>query len=512
MSKKLTRSALTFSAMTFISRILGFARDVTVAHIFGASGLTDAFFVAFKIPNFMRRLFAEGAFSQAFVPLLSEYKTKHTATDMKLFIDHVAGTLAGVLFIFTVVAILLAPWIIHLFSPGFGGSGMRFDMATTMLRITFPYIFFISLTAFAGGILNTEGHFAGPAITPVFLNIVMIIAAFMSATFFNPPILGLAVGVAVAGFVQWLFQFPFLKRYEVVPRYRWGWSDPGVKRLLKLMLPALFGVSVSQIGLLLTTIFASYLQEGSITWLYNSERLIEFPLGVFGVAISTVILPHLSKNHASESHEEYSRTLDWALRMVLLIGIPSALGLMLLAKPLMITFFNYGLYSRFDVIMSSESLMAYAIGVPCMMLLKILASAFYGKQNIKTPVKVAAITLAVTLLFNFIFIFSLKHVGLALAASLGATVNSVLLLIILLKKNIYIPQQGWKLFFTKLVGANGLLIIALLPTYVFSDMFFGYHALHRVLGLSFVIAGACIIYMGMLYLMKFRFHNLKGEI
>ena len=510
MSKKLAKSTLTFSAMTLISRILGFLRDMVVAHIFGATAQTDAFYVAFKIPNFMRRLFAEGAFSQAFIPLLAEYKEKRTQEEMKLFIHYVSGTLAGVLILFTLAAILAAPWIIDVFSPGFIHDPLRYSLATEMLRITFPYVLFISLTAFAGGILNTQSHFAGPALTPIWLNIVMIIAAIWGSRYFSTPIIGLAWGVFFAGIIQLLFQYPFLKHFNLVPKFKWGWNHPGVQRVLKLMLPALFGVSVSQIGLLISTAFASFLQQGSITWLYNSERLIEFPLGIFGVAISTVILPHLSKNHANKSTEEYSATLEWAIRCVLLIGIPSAIGLIMLSGSLMTSMFNYGKYNEFDVLMSQRSLIAYSIGVPFMMLVKILASGFYGRQNIKTPVKVAAFVLVLNMVMNFILMRPLQHAGIALAASISAFSNCAILFFWLVHSKIFTHHKGWFSFLGRLLIANGLVTAFL---YYFNPgihRWFEWHALDRFTVLFALVIGASLIYVASLWAMRFKLREIKG--
>ena len=423
MRKALAKSTSIFSGMTFISRILGFIRDMVVAHTFGATGMTDAFFVAFKIPNFMRRLFAEGAFSQAFVPILAEYKTQRTHDELQLFIDHTAGTLGGILMMVTVIGVFAAPLFIMIFSPGFAHDGTRFDLASHMLRITFPYILFISLTAFAAGILNTHNRFAGPAFTPVFLNLSMIAAAIFLAPHFHQPIEALAWGVFFGGFVQLLFQYPFLKHLKLVPRFKWMWKDAGVQRVIKLMLPAILGVSVVQIGLLVDTIFASFLPQGSISWLYNSERLMMFPLGVFGVAIATVVLPHLAKKFSANAEREYSQTMNWGTQSILLLGIPAAIGLIMLSDPLLTSLFNYGKFNQFDVLMSQQSLVAYSIGVPCMMLVKILASGFYARQNIKTPVKIAIFSLLINITFNFILIGPLKHAGLALASSLAAITN-----------------------------------------------------------------------------------------
>lgn len=505
MAKRLMRATSIFSGMTFISRIMGFLRDMVVAHVFGATGTTDAFYVAFKIPNFMRRLFAEGSFSQAFVPVLSEYKSQKTAEELKQFVDHTSGTLGAILFSVTVLAVIFAPILIMIFSPGFPQTGDRFELASYMLRITFPYLFFISLTAFAGSILNTHGYFAGPAFTPVLLNLVMIFFTLVISPHFAQPIVGLAWGVFAAGLVQLLFQYPFLKRINLVPRLKWGWRDPGVRRILRLMLPAIFGVSVIQIGVLIDTIFASFLQAGSITWLYNAERLMAFPLGGFAVAISTVVLPDLSKKFTAGSHEEYSRTMNWAIQMVLLIGIPAGIGLIMLAQPLLTTMFNYGKFTQYDVVMSSYALIAYSVGVPFMMVLKVLASGFYARQDIKTPVKIGVIALLVNVAFNFILFKPLQHAGLALSSSIAALVNSGLICILLLKRNIFKVDKSWWLFLLRMLIVNAVLIIFI---YYFNhpqSEWFAWTWPIRFLHLGILVVGASVIYMGLLRLMGFKF-------
>ncbi len=504
MAKKLLRSTSIFSGMTFISRILGFVRDMTVAHIFGATGMTDAFFVAFKIPNFMRRLFAEGAFSQAFVPVLAEYKEQRAREELQAFVNHTAGTLAGILFVITIIGVIAAPILIMLFSPGFPHDGSRFELASYMLRITFPYLFFISLTAFAGGILNTHNRFAGPAFTPVFLNIAMITAAIWLAPHLAEPITALAWGVLAGGVIQLLFQYPFLRHIRLVPKFKWRWRDTGVQRVLKLMIPAIFGVSVIQIGLLIDTMFASFLPEGSISWLYNSERLMMFPLGVFGVAISTVVLPHLSKKFAQKSEQEYSDTVNWAVQTVLLLGVPAAIGLVMLSGPLLTSLFNYGKFNQFDVIMSRQSLIAYTCGVPFMMLVKVLASGFYARQNIKTPVKIAVVALVVNIALNFVLVGPLKHAGLALASSLAAVTNSSLLFFFLLRQKIFRLRASWCLFLLRLVIAGVTMAAVLYYFRVSQTQWFIWHWQHRFAQLLLEVLGAAFVYGAVLFILGFR--------
>ncbi len=359
--QSLLRSTSLVSIMTLISRLVGFARDMLLAQLFGAQAGMDAFYVAFRIPNFMRRLFAEGAFSQAFVPVLAEYQQTRTVDEVRTFIARIAGQLGVILSIVTVIGVLAAPVIIFIFAPGFGEGSVRSLLATEMLRLTFPFLMLVSLTAMAGAILNTYGYFGVPAFTPVLLNICMILAALYLCPLLNQPVVGLAWGVLIAGIAQLLFQLPFLYQRNLLVKPKLVWNDPGVKRVLKLMIPALFGVSIAQINLMVDSIFASFLKVGSVTWLYYTDRLTDFPLGVFGVAIATVILPHLSRRHAEQSNEKFSRALDWGLRLLLLIGIPSALGLSLFAMPLIAGCFAYGKFSAYDLIQTQKVLLPWAL-------------------------------------------------------------------------------------------------------------------------------------------------------
>ena len=449
----LAKSIATVGSNTFLSRVMGFVRDLVVARVFGADAGTDAFFVAFKIPNFMRRLFAEGAFSMAFVPVLNAYKTKHSFPELKNFIDDVSGTLGAVLLFVTILGVLGAPVLILIFAPGFVGETDKQQMATEMLRLTFPYLMFISLTAFAGGILNTYDRFGVPAFTPVLLNVSLIACALLLAPEMEQPVFALAWGVLFAGIAQLFFQVPFLWQIGLLPRPRVKFRDEGVQRIIKLMVPALFGVSVTQIGLLLNTLLASFLVTGSITWLYYGDRLMEFPLGILGVALGTVILPKLSRKHAEQSSEEFSRTLDWALRWVLLLGMPSAVGLLVLAGPMMAALFYSGEFTGEDVAMATRALMAYALGLTAFMGIKVLAPGFYARQDMKTPVKIAVVAMAANVGFSLILMFPLGHTGLALATTISAGVNAGLLLRALLREGIYRPVTGWTALMARSFGA-----------------------------------------------------------
>ncbi|MDX1598654.1 MAG: murein biosynthesis integral membrane protein MurJ [Marinobacter sp.] len=453
----LLRSSGLVGVMTMLSRVLGLVRDMVIARYFGAGASADAFFVAFKIPNFLRRLFAEGAFSQAFVPVLSSYREKEDITEVRRLVNAVAGSLGLVLLGVTLVAMLGAPLLTALFAPGFLDDGYKFGLASDMLRITFPYLLLISLTAFAGGILNSYDRFAIPAFTPVLLNLAMIGAAIFLSPLMETPIMALAWGVFIAGALQLFFQLPFLMRLGLLPRPRVDYRHEGVNRILRLMAPALFGVSVSQINLLLDTVLASFLQTGSVSWLYYSDRLSELPLGVFGIAIATVILPSLSRKHAAASADQFAATLDWAVRAVLLIGVPAALALALLAEPLIATLFHYGEVTDRDVTMSAQSLRAYSAGLLAFMLIKVLAPGFFARQDTKTPVKIGVIAMVANMVFNLILVFPLAHAGLALATSLSAWLNGFLLWRGLRKEGAWKSQPGWPRFLAQLAFANAAL-------------------------------------------------------
>ncbi|PIQ13433.1 MAG: murein biosynthesis integral membrane protein MurJ [Hydrogenophilales bacterium CG18_big_fil_WC_8_21_14_2_50_58_12] len=449
----LLKALAAIGSMTLISRILGFLRDTIIARVFGAGLYSDAFFVAFKIPNLLRRLFAEGAFSQAFVPILAEYKAKRGHDATRDLVDHVATLLALILLVVSVIGVLAAPVLITISAPGFSAVPSKFDLTVDLLRLTFPYIFFISLVSLAGGILNTYSKFSVPAFTPVLLNLSFIVCALWLAPYFDPPVLVLGVAVLLGGLLQLSFQLPYLAKLGLLPRFRLKLNDEGVWRILKQMGPAVFGVSISQISLLINTIFASFLVTGSVSWLYYADRLMEFPTGILGVALGTILLPSLAKHYADASTVEYSRLLDWGLRLTLMLALPAALALAILAVPLISTLFFYGKFSINDLWMTREALLAYSLGLVGLIMVKVLAPGFYARQNIRTPVKIALFTLFATQLMNLAFIWQLRHAGLALSIGLGACINAGLLFYHLRKHDIYHPQPGWLKFFLQVAAA-----------------------------------------------------------
>lgn len=435
--------------MTLLSRLLGFVRDQVFAILLGAGPMTDAFFVAFKIPNFLRRLFAEGAFAQSFVPVFTEYKEMYNQRELKELAARVSGTLGLLLLILSILGSLCAPWLVSLFAPGFEASDPRRQLTTDMLRVTFPYLFFISLVAYAGGVLNSFHRFAVPAFTPVLLNISLITAALWGTQFFPQPVIALAWGVFAAGALQLLFQLPTLHRLGLLVLPRWGWQHSGVKKIRALMLPAIFGSSVAQINLLLDTIIASFLVAGSVSWLYYADRLVEFPLGVFGIAIATVILPRLSAIYSHDNHEGFQHTMDWAVRLGFVIALPCCAGLFMLSTPMLATLFGYGEFSAHDVTMSSWSLKAYAIALPGFILVKILAPGFFARQNTKTPVRIGIIAMVCNMGYNIILVGGMvilalpaPHTGLALATALSANQQAVMLLRQLRRESAYSLSTG----------------------------------------------------------------------
>jgi putative peptidoglycan lipid II flippase len=505
----LLKALATLSSMTLLSRILGFVRDTVIARVFGAGLVTDAFFVAFKIPNFLRRLFAEGAFSQAFVPILAEYKSRRGEDQWRELIDYVSGVLALALFVVTLLGVLAAPYIIYVSAPGFARDPAKFNLTVDLLRITFPYILFISLTALAGGILNTFSRFAVPAFTPVLLNVSFIVFALWLTPYFDPPAKTLAWAVFTGGVLQLAFQAPFLLRLRALPRFKLNFRHDGMRRVLRQMMPALFGVSVGQISLLLNVIFASFLATGSVSWLYYADRLMEFPAGMLGVALGTILLPGLSKHYANQSSAEYSALLDWGLRLTFLLAAPAAVGLALLAMPLITTLFMYGAFSVADAVATRAALVAYSIGLLGLILVKVLAPAFYARQDIRTPVKIAVVTLVITQVMNFAFIVPLQHAGLALATGLGSCVNAGLLYYLLRKRAIHAPRPGWALFLLKLLLAVGAMGALLWATAGDATLWLSLQVWGRVLRLAWVVALGAGAYFAVLWLLGFRLSDFK---
>src|SRR5512139_29716 len=494
----LLKALAAVSSMTLLSRILGFVRDTIIARVFGARLLTDAFFVAFKIPNLLRRLFAEGAFSQAFVPILAEYKSRKGHDATHTLVNQVGTALTLTLIVVALLGIVGAPWVAYVSAPGFRADPEKFALTVTLLRITFPYIVFISLVALAAGVLNTYSKFSVPAFAPVLLNVAMIGAALWLAPHFDPP------GVALGGVLQLAWMLPHMKKIGMLPRPTLRFNDPGVHRILKLMAPATLGVSVAQISLLINTIFASFLATGSVSWLYDADRLMEFPTGMLGVALGTILLPSLAKHYADDNHADYSKLLDWGLRLTLLLALPSAAALAVLAVPLITTLFHYGAFKANDVVMTQQALMAYSLGLVGLILVKVLAPGFYARQNIRTPVKVAIFTLVATQLMNLAFIIPLGHAGLALAIGLGACLNAALLLHLLKKQGVYQPQPGWTGYFLRVLLAVSLMAAMLFYAMGDAQWWLAAGFLARLVRLALLVGGGIALYFAALGAMGFR--------
>jgi putative peptidoglycan lipid II flippase len=512
----LLRSSALVGSMTMLSRVLGLVRDIVIAAFVGASANADAFFVAFKIPNFLRRLFAEGAFAQAFVPVLADYKEEGSVAAVQGLVNRVAGMLGGSLLLLTTLIILAAPLVTALFAPGFVSQPEKYQLTSDMIRVTFPYLLLISMTGFCGAILNSYGRFAVPAFTPVFLNLSLIFAATVAAPWFEEPVFALAWGVFFAGLIQLLFQLPSLYRLDLVPRPLWDSRHEGVRRILKLMVPALFGVSVSQINLLLDTVLASFLPTGSISWLYYSDRLAELPLGVFGIAIATVILPNLSAHRAADRQREFSVTLDWAVRSVLLIGVPAAVALVVLARPILITLFQYGAMTPADVDMAVLSLRAYSLGLLAFMLIKVLAPGYYARKDTATPVKIGIIAMVANMILNLLFVLPLMyflnigHLGLALATSVAAYINAGLLLRGLVRERVYRMQPQVGRYVLRLVLATAAMWIVIASLVSEPAQWLAWRWDQRALQMALVCIAGIATYVVVHLLLGTRLHHLRA--
>jgi putative peptidoglycan lipid II flippase len=515
--KRLLEATSTVGFMTTLSRITGLARDIAFSAWFGSGPVMDAFAVAFKIPNLMRRFFAEGAFSQAFVPVISEYRTHRTHAETRELVSHAAGVLGAGLFVVTALGVVAAPLIILAFAPGFAGSDGRFDLAVDMLRFTLPYILFVSLTALAGSVLNSHGRFAVAAFTPVLLNVIMIAFAGWVGPLLDQPALGLAGGVFVAGIVQLLFQLPSLRRLDLLPRPRLSLRHEGVRRIMKLMVPALFGSSVAQISILLDTLIASFLLAGSISWLYYSDRLVEFPLGVFGIALATVILPRLSEQHAERAPQHFSATLDWALRLVLVIGLPAALALAMLAEPLLATMFLRGEFVQRDVEMAAASLRAYAPGLLGFILVKVLAPGYFARQDTRTPVRVGlqALTLGMILSGAFVLVllqtgWAPAHAGIAAATACSSLLNAALLFVGLRRQGVYRPKRGWTALAWRVVLPSAVMALALAGGLELAGDWYAMSSLRRVGALAALVTGGAAVYFLACHLAGLRVSELRA--
>ena len=505
----LLRALATISSMTLISRILGFVRDAVIARIFGAGLFTDAFFVAFRIPNLLRRLFAEGAFAQAFVPILAQYKSREGEEPTRGLVDRTATLLSIALLAVSALGIAVAPLIVYVGAPGFAAEPAKFDLTVSMLRVTFPYILFISLVSLAGGILNTWSRFVIPAFTPTVLNLSFILCALFAAPYFDPPAMVLAWAVLIGGVLQLLLQVWPLASIGMLPRPDFALRDPGVRRILALMAPAVLGVSVSQISLLINTIFASFLESGSVSWLYYADRLMEFPAGMLGVALGTVLLPSLAKYHSESAADEYSRLLDWGLRLCFMLALPAAAALAVLGVPLITTLFHYGEFAAQDVWMTRQALAAYSVGLLGLILVKVLAPGFYARQNIRTPVRIAIVTLLATQAMNAVLIMPLRHAGLALAIGLGACLNAGLLYRNLRQQDIYRPQPGWLVFFLKLLAALAAMSAGLWIGMGTEQWWLAASGIRRVLALTALVLGGGAVYFACLWLLGFRPRDFK---
>ena len=517
----LLRSSGVVSFFTMLSRFLGLARDVVFARVIGAEALADVFFVAFKIPNFFRRLFAEGAFAQAFVPILGEYREKGSAAAVRELVSRVAGNLGLMLILITLFIVLASPLMAAIFAPSwYMDNPSKFAATSEMLRITFPYLLFISMTGVAGAVLNSYDRFAVPAFTPLLLNVTLIVAALIGAPLFEQPAYALAWGVLVAGIIQFIFQLPFLRSIHMLPMPKVDWQHSGVKKVLALMAPAIFGVSVSQINLLLDTVLATFLPTGSVSWLYYSDRLSELPLGVFGIAIATVILPNLSRHHIAQSNQAFSQTLDWALKMILVIALPAAVALILLAEPILVTLFYYGeVMTLRDMAMASLSLKAYAAGLVAFMLIKVLAPGFFARQDMRTPVRIGVIAMVLNMLFNLLLVIPLHkywqigHLGLAAATSLSAFINAILLFLSLRKKGIYQPSQGWLRFFASLITSVAIMLLVLtqlLEMWGGSQAFYHQGWLQRITSIALLCGAGFMAFMVSLFVFGFRLSDMRG--
>lgn len=516
MSKKLIKSGIIVSSMTFISRILGLVRDIVIANLMGAGAAADVFFFANKIPNFLRRLFAEGAFAQAFVPVLTEYEKTQSRDKVKELISAVSGTLGTIVTIITLLGVVGSGVIAALFGFGWflewwngGAEAYKFELASDLLKITFPYLWFITFTALSGAILNTLGKFAVAAFTPVFLNIAIIGCAVFLSPSLQQPEIGLAIGVFAGGVIQFVFQIPFLKKEKLLVKPSWQWQHPGVVKIRTLMIPALFGVSVSQINLLLDTFIASFLKTGSISWLYYSDRLLEFPLGLFGIAIATVILPSLSSSHVSNSSQVFAKTLDWGIRSVFFLGVPAMLGLAVLAEPMLRVLFMRGEFDISDVSMSAMSLWAYASGLLSFMLVKVLAPGYYSRQDTKTPVKFGIIAMLSNMVLNIIFAIPFGYVGLAMATAASATLNAALLWRGLYKQGVYQIQKQSFSVLTRII-ISGLIMAACLIYWVPDlEQWASFDLLTAASYLAAAIFAGALIYIVSNVILGLRIHHFK---
>ena len=526
------RGLLSFSSMTMVSRVLGLVRDQVVSTQFGTNAVTDAFWVAFRVPNFLRRLFAEGSFATAFVPVFTEVKETRPHGDLRELMSRVSGTLGGALLVVTALGLIFAPQLAWLFGSGVATDPGKQALLVDLFRLTFPFLLFVSLTALAGGALNSFQRFAMPALTPVILNLCMIAGALWLAPRLAVPILALGWAVLAAGVLQLLFQLPALRGIDLLTLPRWGWRHPDVRKVLTLMVPTLFGSSVAQINLLLDTVIAARLADGSQSWLSLADRFLELPLGVFGVALGTVILPALARHHVKTDREGFSNALDWGLRTTLLIAIPAMLGLVLLAEPLIATLFQYGQFTAFATRMTALSVYGLAFGLPAFALLKIVLPAFYSRQDTRTPVRAGVAALIANMALNFLFLAVLYqlmvpghlkaqgvmaaigqqpglHLALGIASALSSYLNLGLLWYWLGKTGVYRRRPGWGGYVTRLGLACAAMVAVLLALLWWMPDFTGMDKWHRIGGLACLVGGGGATYLLALLVLGFRPRDLR---
>lgn len=533
-SPSMFRGLLSFSSMTMVSRVLGLIRDMSLNVVFGANAVTDAFWVAFRIPNFMRRLFAEGSFSTAFVPVFTEVKEKGSHEDLKALMSRVSGTLGAVVLVVTALGLIFAPQVATMFEPGALDQPHKFDLTIDLLRLTFPFLFFVSLTALAAGVLNSFHRFALPALAPVILNVCMIVGALWLSKRLAVPIMAMGWAVLVAGVLQLLFLLPELRKLDMLVWPRWGWSHPEVKRILKLMVPTLFGSSVAQINLLLDTVIASLLVTGSQSWLSLSTRFLELPLGVFGVALGSVVLPSLSRHHVNTDREGFSRALDWGLRLTLLISVPAMCALLLLSGPIVSTLFQHGRFNALDTQMSTLSILALSCGLPAFALVKVLLPAFYARQDTRAPVRAGVAAMVVNMLFNGVFIVILfelwatpaarqaswmagiaqvpgLHLALGIASSLSSYLNFVLLWHWLKRSGVYRRQPGWLRHWARLALACAAMVLVLAAGRWLWPDWDGVATFTRVWRLAVLVVAGAAAYVVALFAAGLRMGDLRAH-
>jgi putative peptidoglycan lipid II flippase len=510
----LLKALATVSGLTLLSRILGLIREVLIANLFGAGIMTDAFNVAFRLPNLLRRLFAEGAFSQAFVPIIAEYRSTRSPEDTRALVNHVASMLGLIVMVVSIAGVIGAPWVIRATASGFIAQPDKFELTVSLTRITFPYIFFQAMVALSAGVLNTWNRFSIPAFTPTMLNIASIVMMLFAAPYFDRPVDALAWGAFIGGVLQLAIQIPALMRIGMLPRFSLSTRDPGVMRILKLMAPATLGVSVAQISLLINTTFASWLPTGSVSWLNYADRLMEFPVGLLGAALGTILLPSLSRMKSSGDAEGFSATLDWGLRVALLLTVPAAIGMMILAVPLASTLFQHGVFSAADTLQTRSALITYSVGLVGLILVKILAPAFYSRQDIRTPLKYALISLAATQLMNvaFVILGPLKHAGLALSIGLAATLNAILLYRGLRRVGAFVPLSGWAAFSGKLLIALLVFSAALWFSMGHQEDWLTHPTLWRITRLTGVMAAGAFAYFATLFALGFRLRDFRRRV